>query len=182
MIERRYLDSDNGYIYELEGGAEMGDTFAEVSAERAANPRGSGGFEAPQGLLVRTTEDAQGNRFARLGKDRDSGEGVDFGYRAVDTGEIVWKGTFEDVFAWAGVRVGVEPFDRHMAYWERLYAARRFARRLGALPSYTDLYDAYKRLREAVEAHYDSTDADLTTATLDLYAALESTPEAKERA
>ncbi len=95
-------------------------------------------------LLIRTVYEADGTP---MPKDVH-------GYKALDTGEIIWRGTFEDVETWANMRTGIEPFDRHMAYWERRYAARRFARRLGALPSYADLYEAFKRLDEAArEAH-----------------------------
>lgn len=78
-----------------------------------------------------------------MNEDGTSMEREHFGYKARDTGEIIWKGTFQDVFDFTGERTGLEPFDRHMAYWERRYAARRFARRLGTLPTYSDLYEKH---------------------------------------
>ncbi len=133
----------------------MSDTFAEVSAERAANPQGRGGYMGAQDLIVRTTDNEDGSGMGNA----EDGEYI-HGYKALDTGEIVWRGTFEDIFEWANQRTGIEPVDRHMAYWERRYAARRFARRLGALPPYADLYEAFKRLDEAAREAHEYIDPD----------------------
>lgn len=68
------------------------------------------------------------------------------GYMALDTKEVVWIGTLLEIIDWAGQPTGTEPFDRHLDYWERRYRARRFNRRLGNLPTYTDLYEAAWRV------------------------------------
>lgn len=99
---------------------------------------------APGTYLVRTTRDAQGNSLGRAEPSERFPKGEELiGYRARDTGEVVWRGTFEDVFAWDGSRTGIEPFDRHQHYWERRYAARRYARRVGTLPTYSDLWQEH---------------------------------------
>ena len=98
--------------------------------------------------MYRSGQDDQGNA---LGRD-------ELAYRATDTKEVVWRGTWEEIFTWAGSRRGIEPFDRHLAYWERRYKARRFARRLGNLPSYPDLYEAHWELALDVDGLLDATE------------------------
>jgi hypothetical protein len=102
-------------------------------------------------LIFRSSMDAEGND---LGKTPD-GENL-FSYRALDTGEVLWVGTISDALEWARASVGIEPIDRHAAYWERRYAARRFTRRLGNLPSYADLFAEHRQtialLRDLVSA------------------------------
>ncbi len=130
MNQRGYVVADEGAIHEVEGATQ--DT-------QKRSP-----------LIDRTIDEADGTP---MPKDVH-------GYKALDTGEIIWRGTFDDVKAWANMRSGIEPFDRHMAYWERRCAARRFTRRLGALPSYADLYEAFKRLDEAAREAHEHIDPD----------------------
>lgn len=125
--------------------AEEAGAVAEPEAEPEAEPQ-----PAPPGwgeLILRSVYDNEGNL---LGKD-ENGD-ILFSYRARDTGEVLWVGTFRDALAWSRSRTGIEPIDRHAAYWERRYAARRFARRCGALPIYADCFAEARAARALLRA------------------------------
>lgn len=98
-------------------------------------------------LLRLTITDGAG---IALGK-REVAEGVReqvFGLVSRDTDELVATTTIREARK-RGQWHLADALGSWQRYWERRYAARRFARRLGALPTYADLYESHIRLKVA---------------------------------